>query len=409
MKNTTIKKWIGIGGALLVVLGIYYFFFSGSSTSEVTLQTLQPKKGEVVKTVTATGTIEPVDQVDVGTQVSGVIKKLYVDYNSVVKKGQLIAELDKTILKSTVLSNQASYDEAVNDRNYLKTIYDRQKKLYENKVISESDYQEASYNYEVAKNSVTENYASLQSAKTNLGYADIYSPIDGVVLSRDVDEGETVAASYSTPTFYTIAEDLRHMQVEADVDEADIGQVKEGQRVSFTVDAYQNEEFVGEVTQIRLDPTTTSNVVTYTVVVKAENPDLKLKPGLTATIAIYTVELKDVITVEAKAVNFTPTQQLMDAYLKQQGGESKPPQAGSEMAKPSEDSTILWVEENGMIKPQPVELGVSDGVNVQVLSGLSENDKVVYQMRYATNQSSPSGSGDSPFMPTKPPGGGGPR
>jgi HlyD family secretion protein len=409
MKNNTTKKWIGVGAGILLILGIYYFFFAGSSTSEVTVQTIQPKIGEVVKSVTATGTIEPVDQVDVGTQVSGVIKKLYVDYNSVVKEGQLIAELDKTILKSTVLSNQASYDEAVNDRNYLKTIYDRQKTLFENKVISESDYQEASYNYEVAKNSVTENYASLQSAKTNLGYADIYSPIDGVVLSRDVDEGETVAASYSTPTFFTIAKDLKQMQVEADVDEADIGQVQEGQRVSFTVDAYQNEEFAGIVTQIRLDPTTTSNVVTYTVVVKADNPDLKLKPGLTATIAIYTVELKDVITVEAKAVNFTPTQQLMEAYIKQKGLENEPPKEGNTMTKPSENSTILWVEADGLIKPQPVELGVSDGVNVQVVSGLSETDKVVYQMKYATNGSAASGSGDSPFMPTKPPGGGGRR
>ncbi len=409
MKNIKIKNWIGAGVALLLILGIYYFFFAGSSTSEVTVQTIQPKKGEVVKTVTATGTIEPVEQIDVGTQVSGVVKKIYVDYNSVVTEGQLIAELDKTILKSTVSNKQALYSSAVNDRDYLKTIFDRQKTLFVNKVISESDYQEAFYDYEVAKNSVAETYADLQSAKTNLGYANIYSPINGVILSKDVDEGQTVAASYSTPTLFTIAKDLKEMQVEADVDEADIGQVKEGQRVSFTVDAYQNEEFAGVVTQIRLDPTTTSNVVTYTVVVKADNPDLKLKPGLTATIAIYTVELKDVITVEAKAVNFTPTQQLMDAYLKQKGLENKPPQEGDNMARPSEDNTILWVDDNGLIKPKAVELGVSDGVNVEVVSGLSETDKVVYQMRYATNQSSTSGSGDSPFMPTKPPGKGGPR
>ncbi len=409
MKNIKIKNWIGAGVALLLILGIYYFFFTGSSTSEVTVQTIQPKKGEVVKTVTATGTIEPVEQIDVGTQVSGVVKKIYVDYNSVVTEGQLIAELDKTILKSTVSNKQALYSSAVNDRDYLKTIFDRQKTLFVNKVISESDYQEAFYDYEGAKNSVAETYADLQSAKTNLGYANIYSPINGVILSKDVDEGQTVAASYSTPTLFTIAKDLKEMQVEADVDEADIGQVKEGQRVSFTVDAYQNEEFAGVVTQIRLDPTTTSNVVTYTVVVKADNPDLKLKPGLTATIAIYTVELKDVITVEAKAVNFTPTQQLMDAYLKQKGLENKPPQEGDNMARPSEDNTILWVDDNGLIKPKAVELGVSDGVNVEVVSGLSETDKVVYQMRYATNQSSTSGSGDSPFMPTKPPGKGGPR
>ncbi|MGS0528105.1 efflux RND transporter periplasmic adaptor subunit [Zobellia nedashkovskayae] len=203
--------------------------------------------------VTATGTIEPINQVDVGTQVSGVVEKIYVDYNSEVKEGQLIAELDKTILKAALTQAQASYDNAISNRNYLQIIFERQKTLYDNQVISKSDYDDSFFNYETAKGTVTQRLSDLQQARTNLGYANIYSPIDGVVLSRDIDEGQTVAASYSTPTLFTIAQDLKEMQVEADVDEADIGVVKEGQRVSFTVDAYQGQEFDGEVTQVRLD------------------------------------------------------------------------------------------------------------------------------------------------------------
>ena len=191
-------------------------------------------------------------------------------------------------------------------RNYAQTIYTRQKSLYDNQVISRSDYDDAKFSLETAKGTVTQRLSDLKSARTNLGYANIYSPINGVVLSRAIDEGQTVAASLSTPTLFTIAKDLKEMQVEADVDEADIGEVKNGQRVTFTVDAYIGETFEGVVTQVRLDPTVTSNVVTYTVVIKADNPDLKLKPGLTATISIYTLELNDVLTAEAKAINFIP-------------------------------------------------------------------------------------------------------
>ena len=229
-------------------------------------------------------------------------------------------------------------------------------------------------------------------------------------MSRDVDEGQTVAASYSTPTLFTIAKDLTEMQVEAAVDEADIGQVKEGQRVSFTVDAYQGEEFEGTVTQVRLNPTTTSNVVTYTVVIKADNPDLKLKPGLTATISIYTVELKEVLTVAAKAVNFKPNQELMQAYELQKGITHTPPAQGKKAA-PEEKPVVLWVNTNGNIKPQPVTLGVSDGVNVEIIEGVTANDVIVYQMKYASGATTGKASGDSesPFMPTKPPGGGGKR
>lgn len=412
MKNNKTKKWIVAAVVIALGIGIYYFFFIGTGNSEIQVLTVKASKGDVTTMVTATGTIEPVKQVDVGTQVSGVVEKIYVDYNSVVTEGQLIAELDKTTLKSTLIKQQANYNKSVNDKNYQKTIYDRQKILYENQVISTSDYDEAVYNYEIAKNNVSETYSDYQNAKTNLSYANIYSPISGVVLSRDVDEGQTVAASYSTPTLFTIAKDLTEMQVEAAVDEADIGKVKEGQRVSFTVDAYQGEEFEGAVTQVRLNPTTTSNVVTYTVVIKANNPDLKLKPGLTATISIYTVELKDVLTVQAKAINFKPNQELIAAYQAQRGQENAAPPGAKDRVITKEDSTILWVNDNGNLTPKKVSLGVSDGVNVEILEGIRSNDEVVYQMKsiVAGSQSgASSGASESPFMPTKPAGGGGPR
>ena len=272
------KRNIIIGGIVLVVLAIVaYGYIKSEDAIVIEATTVLAKKADVTTMVTATGTIEPITQVEVGTQVSGVVEKIYVDYNSVVKEGQLIAELDKTNLRASLTQAQASYDNAVNQRNYMQTIYERQKTLYDNQVISKSDFDDAKYNYETAKGTVIQRLSDLQSSRTNLSYADIFAPIDGVVLSRAIDEGQTVAASFSTPTLFTIAQDLKEMQVEADVDEADIGQVKEGQRVTFTVDAYIGETFEGIVTQVRLDPTVTSNVVTYTVVIKADNPDLKLK------------------------------------------------------------------------------------------------------------------------------------
>lgn len=376
----------------------------GDDSTAIEAKTVLAKKGDVTTMVTATGTIEPINQVDVGTQVSGVVEKIYVDYNSEVKEGQLIAELDKTNLKAATVQAQASYDNAVSNRNYLQTIYERQKTLYDNQVISKSDFDDAVYNYETAKGTVTQRLSDLQQARTNLGYANIYSPIDGVVLSRDIEEGQTVAASYSTPTLFTIAQDLKEMQVEADVDEADIGVVEEGQRVSFTVDAYQGQEFEGTVTQVRLDPTITSNVVTYTVVIKADNPDLRLKPGLTATISIYTLELKDVLSVEAKAINFKPTPPEMMAYNEQENLAMERPQDGP--MNSDEGSTKVWVmESNGAISPKEVTLGASDGVNVQVLSGINEGDKLVYSLKSeSTIVGPPAGnSEESPFMP-KPPG-----
>ncbi|SHI49256.1 HlyD family secretion protein [Mesonia phycicola] len=405
MKN---KKNIIISIIVIVVIAVVaYSFLKPDDAIPIEAKTITAQKGEITTLVTATGTIEPINQVDVGTQVSGVVEKIYVDYNSEVKEGQLIAELDKTNLKAALTQAQASYDNAVSQRNYMKTIYDRQKTLYDNKVISKSDFDDATYNYETAKGTVIQRYSDLESARTNLGYANIYSPIDGVVLSKDIEEGQTVAASYSTPTLFTIAQDLKEMQVEADVDEADIGNVVEGQHVDFTVDAYIGEIFKGTVTQVRLDYTESSNVITYTVIIKADNPNLKLKPGLTTTISIYTLELKDVLTTEAKAVNFKPSPPVLMAYNEQENLQAE----GNSQNRPAppteneEEETTLWVlESNGAITPRKVTLGASDGVNVQILSGIKEGEKLVYDLSGAANVvSGQSGAGESPFMP-KPPG-----
>ena len=391
MKN--INKII-IGSIVVVILAlVVYAFINGDDAIIIEVKTVDAKKAAVTTMVTATGTIEPITQVEVGTQVSGVVEKIYVDYNSKVREGQLIAELDKTNLNAATTQAQAAYDNAVYQRNYMQTIYERQETLYENKVISKSDFEAAAYNYQTANGTVTERLYDLQRAKTNLSYANIYAPIDGVVLSRAIDEGQTVAASFNTPTLFTIAQDLKEMQVEADVDEADIGQVKDGQRVTFTVDAYIGETFEGVVTQVRLDPTVTSNVVTYTVVIKADNPDLKLKPGLTATISIYTLELKGVLTAEAKAINFKPNTEILKTYNLQHG-------LPDNASKQIEASTTLWVlGNNDTILPRTVTLGASDGVNIQILEGITEGEKLVYSLKgVSKSEIKAEGQNKSPFM-----------
>ncbi len=392
MKN---KKNIIIGSIALAILATaVYIFIKNGDTIIIEAKTVAAKKADVTTMVTATGTIEPITQVEVGTQVSGVVEKIHVDYNSNVTEGQLIAELDKTNLKAAYTQAQASYDNAVTQRNYMKTIYDRQQTLYDKGVISRSEFDDAVFNYQTAKGTAIQRLSDLQRAKANLGFANIYAPIDGVVLSKAIDEGQTVAASFNTPTLFTIAQDLKEMQVEADVDEADIGDIKEGQRVTFTVDAYIDETFEGVVTQVRLDPTVDSNVVTYTVVITAKNPNLKLKPGLTATIAIYTLELKDVLTAEAKAINFRPNTEILKTYNLQNG-------LLDNTGKRIEEPTTLWVmDNNGAILPKTVTLGASDGVNVQIMDGVTEGEKLVYSLKgVSKSEIKTEDKNESPFMP----------
>ncbi|MEM0578076.1 efflux RND transporter periplasmic adaptor subunit [Flavobacterium polysaccharolyticum] len=389
-----------ITASVLVAGAIITTIYSFNNKKEILqIETVQAKNGNITNVVTATGTIEATKQVEVGTQVSGVVQKIYVDYNSVVKAGQLIAELDKENLQEILQQEKSAYNVALQDQNYKQVIFERQAALYKANVISKADYQEALFNLNTAKGTALQQSSNLRKAQTNLGYANIYSPIDGVVLSKNVDEGQTVAASYSTPTLFTIAKDLKQMQVEADVDEADIGSIKEGQRVTFSVDAFPDEEFSGSVTQVRLNSTVTSNVVTYTVIIKADNPEEKLKPGLTATVSIYTMEIKDVMTLEAKAFAFEPDRNLLNKYNKNKN--AAPVKTKS---APSKDKNIktIWVKDNNGIHEQEVQVGKNDGINYEITGGLSLGTQIVTTLKKEQAMKGSEGS-SSPFMP-KPPG-----
>lgn len=394
----------------LIAIAAYFLFFTSDKNNTVVVSTSPAKIGSISKVVTATGTIEPTQQVEVGTQVSGEVKKIYVDYNSQVKQGQIIAEIDKTNLRATVAEAQTSYERALNELDYIKKNYERQKTLYNDKLISDADFEEISYKYNNAKSSLTQAKASLDKAKTNLSYADIYSPVDGVVLSKSIEEGQTVAASFNTPTLFTIAQDLTKMQVEADVDEADIGQIKEGQRVTFTVDAFQEDVFNGKVTQVRLDPTVTSNVVTYTVIIEADNSKLKLMPGLTATVTIYTLEIADALTIPEGALNYEISPDLLRKYAEQneQALTQDIPTRKPDSVRPQKrdrqekQGDFVWVLSNKKLERRPVTKGANDEINYQILSGLSENDSVVTNMKTVTKKEE--ANTQSPFM-QGPPGG----
>ena len=412
--NMNIKKIALYTGGVVIAVFAAYKIWLRAEDKPIHVETTAVKVGTISNIITATGTVEPITQVEVGTQVSGVIDHIYVDYNSTVKAGQLIAELDKTALKATAAEAAAALNTALNEQDYQQKNFNRINKLHETKVVSDSDYEEALYKLNNAKGVVDQKRSDLSRANTNLSYANIYSPIDGVVISRAVDVGQTVAASYSTPTLFTIAQDLKQMQVEANVDEADIGQVKTGQRVVFTVDAYPDDEFSGTITQVRLEPIEDANVITYTVIIKADNQEGKLMPGLTANISIYTLELKNVLTLEAKAIGFQPDPQVLNAYQQQHPGEVSQPiavltrqvyaaQTVSTHARAGQTKKV-WVKKGINIQEHTIQTGTTDGVLVQVLQGLQAGDEVVYSMSVVSDkvQASESTSAESPFMPKRP-------
>ncbi|HBO26604.1 MULTISPECIES: efflux RND transporter periplasmic adaptor subunit [Culturomica] len=391
-------KKIVLGIAGVAVIGVVCYFFLGASPGRaLSWETTQVKRERISNMVSATGTVEPVTKVDVGTQVSGIVDKIYVDYNSVVKKGQLIAEMDKVTLQAELESQEAQLANAKAEYDYQQKNYARSKVLFEKKLISDTDYESATYNYEKAKSTYDKSKADIVKVRRNLGYAVITSPIDGVVISREVEEGQTVAAGFETPTLFTIAKDLTEMQVIADVDEADIGQVMDGQRVTFSVDAYPNDIFEGVVTQVRLEATVESNVVTYEVVISAPNPDLKLKPGLTATVSIYTLEKNGVLTISPKALKFVPDYQVAEAS----GVILEPVQ----VENPALQKTV-WVKKGDTLEQKEVRLGTLLTSVVEVVNGLQEGEEVVIGMQTGKPAMGPPQTGEtesSPFMP-KPPG-----
>jgi len=365
MKKLRISKiWIAV--VVIVIVAVAAWAMSGGKKEEdinfkeekVALKTLQ-------NSVTATGTIEAVTSVTVGTQVSGIVNKLYVDYNSQVKKGQVIAELDKTNLLSELNTAKANLASAQSSLNYQAANMERYKTLYKKGLVSADEYENALLTYRQAKEQVASSKESVQKAQTNLGYATITSPIDGTVISKSVEEGQTVAASFNTPELFTIAKDLTNMQVVANVDEADIGNVKEGDRVTFTVDAYPDDTFEGTVKQVRLEATTTNNVVTYEVVISAPNADLKLKPGLTANVTIYTQERSGVLAVATKALRFTPTKETVGKDMKIVDCKGK---------------NKVWTLNGNTLTAHPVTIGQTDGINTEITKGLKQGDKIVTEI-----------------------------
>lgn len=384
-KKTKVLLWIL---AALVVAAVVLVLLLGKKEKQVLVYqvtTLEPTT--ISSSVTATGTVEPIKQVEVGTQVSGIIAKIYVDFNSVVKEGQLIAELDRSVLQADLESSRANLNSAKVEYDYQTRNFERIKGLYEKELVSATEFEQAQYSYDRARYSYSQAQSNYSKAQKNIGYAKIYSPIDGVVLSRAVDEGQTVASGFSTPTLFTIANDLTAMQVIANVDEADIGAVKEGQRVEFEVDAFPEDTFAGTVTQVRLQATTTSNVVTYQVVINAPNPEQKLMPGLTANITIYTLDKHDVLAVPVRALRFTPENEKY------------------------QENTVWRQLPDQQLERVSVVTGVSDGINTEILEGLSAGDRIVTGTRLVSvggkapdpkKMQPKQGGGNNPFMPRPP-------
>ena len=364
-----------------------------SKGPKVLLETAPISHITIRNSVTATGTVEPVTQVEVGTQVSGIIDKLYADYNDQVKAGQLIAEMDKVTLQAELESAQAQLASSKTEYEYQTKNYARTKTLHEKQLVSDAEYDQAFYLYETARNAYEQSQAAMVKVKRNLGYATITSPIDGVVISRAVEEGQTVAAGFETPTLFTIANDLTQMQVVADVDEADIGQVADGQRVQFSVDAYPDDTFEGTVLQVRLEATTESNVVTYEVVIDAPNPDLKLKPGLTANVTIFTLEKDDALAVPTKALRFVPNAELL-------GELGLTIDQTEQQAAPG--SRELWVKEGTTLRPRRVYAGAASGDMTEITEGLTGSEEIVTGLVTAKPREEAAAIERSPFMPGPP-------
>ena len=364
------KVWIAM--ILVVVIAVAVWLLSGGKKEEkINFKQEKVATHTLQNSITATGTIEAVTSVTVGTQVSGIVNKLYVDYNSVVKKGQVIAELDKTNLISELNTAKANLASTESNLSYQSANMKRYLTLYKKGLVSADEYENALLAYRQAKEQVASSRENVQKAQTNLGYATITSPIDGTVISKSVEEGQTVAASFNTPELFTIAKDLKNMQVIANVDEADIGGVAVGNRVNFTVDAYPDDTFEGVVKQVRLEATTTNNVVTYEVVISAPNADLKLKPGLTANVTIFTKEQANILSVANKALRFTPTKETVGKDMKIVDCKGK---------------NKVWTLNGNTLTAHSVNIGQSDAMHTQIISGIKAGQSVITEIVVDTSE-----------------------
>jgi HlyD family secretion protein len=397
MKKRTL---IIIGAVLVISIGILTLKPFSKKEVAVSFNTVKVEKGNISNTVTATGTIEAIKTVNVGTQVSGILQHVYVDFNDNVKQGQLLARLDETSLQAQLDQSQSAVNQAQAQLNFQEATYNRLKVLYDKKLIAQADFDQAIFNFENSKGSLANAKSALARAKVNLDYATITSPIDGVVLNRAVEEGQTVAASFNTPTLFTIVNDLTRMEVQTSVDEADIGKVNKDQRVEFTVDAYPDMKFEGTVSEVRLQPVTTNNVVTYVVILSAPNPDKKLMPGMTASATIFVEEKTNTLLLSGKAVRFTPDQAyLMKMFAKMKSSGSLPkmpegapsgaqnmpagqgmPAPGMMPGAPNSDPKMktVWIKDDKMgLHADMIRIGIDNGSSVEVLSGLKEGDEVI--------------------------------
>nr|WP_295896654.1 efflux RND transporter periplasmic adaptor subunit [uncultured Alistipes sp.] len=381
--------------AAIVLAGGAWLWAGSHRKDDITLETASTSRITIRNSVMATGTVEPVTEVEVGTQVSGIIDRLYVDYNDNVKAGQLIAEMDKVTLQAELEQSQAQLASCKTEYEYQTKNFARTCTLHEKGLVSDAEYDEDLYLYEKSRNAYEQAKAAIVQVKQNLDYATITSPIDGVVISRAVEEGQTVAAGFETPTLFTIANDLTQMQVIADVDEADIGQVKDGQRVEFTVDAYPDDTFEGTVQQVRLEATTESSVVTYEVVISAYNPDLKLKPGLTANVTIYTLEKEHALAVPTKALRFVPDAELLSEIGLTIDGEPGKAEAGKRE---------LWIKNGERLTPRYVTSGAASGELTEITEGLADGEEVAVGLSAASVEHESVTAERNPFMPS-PPGG----
>ncbi len=378
------KRYIIIAVAIISVLILLLGLFKKTSAKYVTKEI---KQDTIIQYVEASGTIKPVNTIEVGTQVSGTVARIYVDYNSTVKKGDLLAELDPSLFQANVDQSEAklrnakaSYAKAQSSLAYKKNYYQRYKNLYAKNYVSKDEVELAQANYlqakaevDAARAEVSAATASLNNNLTNLGYSKITSPVDGTVISREVDVGQTVAASFNTPTLFEVAKDLTKMQIETSVSEADIGKIKVGQEVNYTLDGYQDRTFKGQVTQVRLASTTTNNVVTYTVIVSVDNTEGLVIPGMSANVSIIVGEAKDVLCVENRALKFTPSDN-----------------------KEKFDKQGIWLLKSGIPKRYTVELGLSDDNKTQIISTeISQGDKVIISEH--SKDSKKKGSGRPPM------------
>ncbi len=392
-------------------LAIWLYGKFANNKSLVYLQTDVTKSSTISNIVTATGTLEALVTVNVGTQVSGRIEQLFVDYNSIVKKGELLAILDTEALNSALESAKAALDQAEAEYNYQQAEYNRYLKLLKKELIAQSDFDALEYQYRKSKANLVSAKAAYTKSRTNLDYAYIYSPIDGIVMEKNVEEGETVASNFETPTLFSIANDLTQMRIVANVDEADIGYIKNGQRVEFSVDAYPGKIFNGEVVELRLMPETSNNVVTYSVIIDAQNPEKLLMPGMTASVSFFVTEKKDILVIPNLALEFMPDPQLMESYAR-----SHPEVTIARLGHPPESSNVeskyrlVWVIKDDSIYPVQVLVGETDEINYEVISGIDQGTEVItgiVNAQMSGNNDNAQGGNDvekSPFMPG-PPGG----